>query len=197
MFLDYSLKLWEDLGDSFQIQGYQQVPAICEDKAAPPVCAYMTIHFKTIFQCVYLYVHTYRGMSLKIRGQLWDKLAVCGIGRLRLPVSHSECLDLLNHLGGPIIPFFKNLFQFFICLFFVGRNVLPACQCVCHMGAWCLKNSEEGIRSLGTEVTNDRKPPRECWQLNLDLPPKQQVLLTSEFSLQQPPPSNILVSCFS
>lgn len=85
------------------------------------VCVYVCTHIVT---CVW-----------KSGDNFGTKLAVCGIGRLRLPDSQSECLDLLNHLGDPIIPFFlKKINCFRFIYFFVGRNVLPACECVCHMG---------------------------------------------------------------
>lgn len=78
-------------------------------KQAPPVWAYMTIPFETMFQCVCICMYTHIVACVwKSGDNFGTKLAVCGIGRLRLPDSHSECLDLLNHLGDPIIPFFKK-----------------------------------------------------------------------------------------
>lgn len=50
----------------------------------------------------------------------------------------------------------------------------------------CPQESEEGVRSLGTGVTDDCEPPHWCWELNPGPLQEQQVLLTAESSLQTP-----------
>lgn len=64
----------------------------------------------------------------------------------------------------------------FIFAYFV-YECLPVYMHVYHLSAWCLRRSEEVIRSPRTGVTSDCEAPCECWKLNLqDL----QVLLTPE-----------------
>lgn len=46
--------------------------------------------------------------------------------------------------------------------------------------------SEEGIRSPGTGAIDSCEPPYGCWQQNTG-PVQEQVLLTTEPSLQSPP----------
>ena len=55
---------------------------------------------------------------------------------------------------------------------------------VLYPHALCLLRSEEGARALGTGVTDDSKLPRGNWDLNLGPLKGQQMLLTSESSLQ-------------
>lgn len=47
-----------------------------------------------------------------------------------------------------------------------------------------LMEPEEGTRSLGCEVTDDCKPAHGCWQPTVGLLQGQQLLLTTESSLQ-------------
>jgi hypothetical protein len=62
---------------------------------------------------------------------------------------------------------------------YVPHECMHAC-----MHVWCLQRPEEGTRSPGTGVTNDCKPPRECWESNPDPQQEQPVLLTVEPFLQ-------------
>lgn len=99
-----------------------------------------------------------------------------------------ECWDYRPAPPCPI-PHWALTFAFF-CLYFSNfmcMGIFPVYMSVHNTLAWCPWNSEEGVRSPGTEVTNGCKPPCECWQLNVDLPPKPQVLLTAGSSPQQPP----------
>lgn len=54
------------------------------------------------------------------------------------------------------------------------------------MQSWCHQRPEEGIKSLGTRVTNFYELPCGYWEPNLGPLNEQQVLLTAEMSLQLP-----------
>ena len=62
-------------------------------------------------------------------------------------------------------------------------NALPTCVRVYHVQALCLWKSEEGLRAIGTGVSDGCGPPMV---LGTELGPlqEQQVLLTAEPSLQ-------------
>ncbi|KAL6034338.1 hypothetical protein STEG23_034958 [Scotinomys teguina] len=57
---------------------------------------------------------------------------------------------------------------------------LPAYVSLRYMHAWCPKKPEEGIRSLGTGITDSYAVPRGCWESNLDPLALQTVLFSIE-----------------
>lgn len=63
-------------------------------------------------------------------------------------------------------------------------NVLPTYMCGHHMYTWYPLRSEEGNTSPGTVVMNGCEPPCRCWDLNLG--PLQELLLTTETTVQHP-----------
>lgn len=73
-------------------------------------------------------------------------------------------------------------------------GVLLVCMYVHHMCAWSLKRPEEGLRSPGTVLQDDCKPPCRCWKLNLGTLEEQQVFITAE-PFFQPLVYEIFVSC--
>jgi len=73
--------------------------------------------------------------------------------------------------------FFSYVYECFY--LYVCMHVHPVC-------AWCLRRSEEGIRSPGTGDKEGCEPPCGFWELNLGPLQEQQVLLTTEPSLQPP-----------
>lgn len=52
------------------------------------------------------------------------------------------------------------------------------------MHSWCLRKSEEDVRSSGTGITERCDSPCGCWELNPDPLAEQPVLLMAESSLQ-------------
>lgn len=62
-------------------------------------------------------------------------------------------------------------------------GVLPACDCVCHVHAWCPWRPEEGAGSPGTGVTGICEPSCGCWEPNPGYVPEKQVFLTPGLSL--------------
>jgi hypothetical protein len=60
-------------------------------------------------------------------------------------------------------------------------SVLPACIFVYYESSWCLRQPERGC---GTGLPDGCEPQCGFWELSLDLLEEQQVLLTSEPSLQ-------------
>jgi hypothetical protein len=58
----------------------------------------------------------------------------------------------------------------FICFHCMTEYEWLACMyvCVCRMPAWHCQRLDEGIRSLGTEISESLEPPCVCWELNLD-----------------------------
>lgn len=67
------------------------------------------------------------------------------------------------------------------------------CVYVFCLHAWCPWGSEGGIRAPGTGVTDGCEPPRGCWELDLGWLGEQQMLLTTESSLQ---PQTVIFSSF-
>lgn len=59
--------------------------------------------------------------------------------------------------------------------------ILFACKYMCHMYAW---KSEEGIGSSGTGVVETCEPIRGSLEINLGTLKNQEILLTTELSLQ-------------
>jgi hypothetical protein len=55
-----------------------------------------------------------------------------------------------------------------------------------HIHLYITRRPEEGIKYPGTGFTDGCEPPRGCWELNLGLLEDQQVLLTTELSIQSP-----------
>ena len=76
--------------------------------------------------------------------------------------------------------FLKNESSFY-CMW---MNTLPAHVYLHYMYASCLKSSEEGIAPPWTKVTDGCIATCECWQWNPGPQQEQQVLLTTEPSLQ-------------
>lgn len=66
----------------------------------------------------------------------------------------------------------------------VYNDCFTFCMSVYHMHAWYLRMSEERVGSLGTGIMGSCEPPYKCWKLYLVPLQVQQVLLTSEPSLQ-------------
>jgi hypothetical protein len=56
--------------------------------------------------------------------------------------------------------------------------------CMCTIHSWCLKRSEEGIRSHETGVRDSCEPAWECWEPNLGSLGSASSVLTTEPSLQ-------------
>ena len=52
------------------------------------------------------------------------------------------------------------------------------------MHAWYLRRSEEGIGSLGIEVTDGTELPGGCWELNSGPLEEQPVFLTAKSTLR-------------
>jgi hypothetical protein len=75
---------------------------------------------------------------------------------------------------------------FHVCFFFSScfHVYKDFCLHVCHMCAWCLWRLEEGTRTPETGVTEGCKLPWRSWESNLGSLQEQQVLLTTEISLQ-------------
>ena len=69
-------------------------------------------------------------------------------------------------------------------VYFILVSVLRACGHVYHVCAWCLRRSEDGIRSPGTGVKSGCESPCGCWVLKLGPLQEQHVLLSTEPSLQ-------------
>ena len=63
-------------------------------------------------------------------------------------------------------------------------SVLPACESVNCVSAWCLWKPEESIRSSATGVTDGCESPCRCWELNPNPSEEQPALLTPEPYLQ-------------
>lgn len=57
---------------------------------------------------------------------------------------------------------------------------LSACASVYYGHTWYLWKSDEGVRSLGTRVTDVSETPCRCWELNLSSLPEQLMFLTVE-----------------
>lgn len=53
--------------------------------------------------------------------------------------------------------------------FIAAMTILTNTACVYyvyHLDSWCPQRPDDGIRSLGTIVTDDYRPPCGCWKLN-------------------------------
>lgn len=91
---------------------------------------------------------------------------------------------------------FKKMFFRLILLFYIYA-VLPACMYVYPIHAWCLRRSEDGVRSPALEFIHDHELPCGCWNLNLG--PLQEQHSCLNLRATSPTPKLVLKSepCFS
>jgi hypothetical protein len=76
------------------------------------------------------------------------------------------------------------MFLFFLIIYLIYMDILPASMPMCHVGAWFQRRPEEGIGHPGTRVTGSPEQPCGCWKFNpgpLEEPP---IFLTTEPFLQ-------------